>query len=106
MCNHDYSFLAVLFLSACILNPVPNKPIPNDDIPIACENACKNLKRLDCPGWKGTPGKDEVFGTDDDISCTTACIDIVNSDPSVTLNQNCVAVANSCKEVDDCFTNK
>lgn len=103
MCNRGYSFFIVIMLASCWITPRPVTPL-DADVPTACEAACKNLKRLDCPGWKGTPGIDEKFGTQDDVSCFSACVDIVDSDPTVTLNQVCVANSDSCKKVDECFS--
>ena len=85
----------------CVYQPPPDNPIDND--PSNCSAACDNLKRLGCPGWEGSPGKDEQFGTDDDVSCEDVCVDVVNTDPSVTLNQTCTADAESCDEVEACF---
>jgi hypothetical protein len=46
---------------------------------------------------------DEVYGTPDDVSCTQACIELVNADPTFTLAQRCVAQATSCPLADDCL---
>ena len=103
MCNHGYSFLIAIFILGCTINPIPVTPDPIDDKPEACEAACQNLASMKCPGWKGSPGEDEIFGTADDVSCTKTCTEIVNSDPTVTLHQECVAKAGSCLSADQCF---
>ena len=103
MCNHGYSFLILLLLIGCTFNPDPVTPDDPKDVMTQCDLACKNLKRMDCDGWKGSPGEDEVFGTNDDVSCQITCTEIVNSDPTVTLHQLCVAKATSCTDADKCF---
>lgn len=78
-------------------------PVPPDAGTIEdCQDACDNLQRLQCPGWQGSPGPDEIFGTADDMSCVAVCEDIV-ADPAMTLFQLCTAAANSCDEVEACF---
>lgn len=97
---------ALLFLCACGggPGPKPGPPVPDSaGTPEECAYACDNLARLQCPGHEGSPGADEVFGTDDDVPCAQACIDIVTADNTVTLQQRCVAEAASCAQADDCF---
>jgi hypothetical protein len=61
------------------------------------------MAEMKCPGWEGSPGPDEVFGTEDDIPCVEVCIGIVEADPTTTLFPLCTAKAESCDEVDECF---
>jgi len=81
--------------------PIPIPPNPYDP-PELCVEACENLARLLCPGWRGSPGSDEVFGTPDDVPCVDVCALIV-ADPTVTLYQQCTAQAASCEAVEACF---
>jgi len=67
-----------------------------------CQAACDSLARLKCDGWDGSPGKDEVFGTKDDVSCTFVCVDIMD-ESTANLYTACTAQAESCDEIDDCF---
>lgn len=102
------TILIVILLWGCngIIPPdyPPGPPIPKDvNLEESCELACRNLKRMNCDGWKGSPGIDEIFNTKDDIPCFSVCIEIVKSDETVTLNQRCVAESISCKEADRCF---
>lgn len=100
--------MIMLAISGCgPVFPVPPTPGPvepadggtADD----CAAACANLARLYCPGWRGSPGPDEIIGTPDDVPCEQACRDIVTADPTVTLFQRCTAQAKSCAEVEACF---
>lgn len=82
----------------------PGPPVPQDAGTAGeCAAACDNLARMQCPGWQGSPGPDEAYGTVDDVACATACVDIVTSDPTMTLHQRCTAAATSCEGVDACF---
>lgn len=67
-----------------------------------CELACENMTRLKCPGHEGTPGKDEIAGTDDDVSCADACFDFSTANPPVDMQTGCVISATSCHAVDSC----
>lgn len=70
-----------------------------------CNQACTNMTKLECDGWKGSPGSDEIFGTIDDISCTEICIVISSPDSIINLCPKCVSLAISCEEVDACYGN-
>lgn len=86
-----------------VLDP-PGPPEPEDAGTIDdCGPACKNLERLQCPGWRGSPGADEIWGTADDYSCETACRNIMYQDPTATLYPICTAQAESCEAVEWCF---
>lgn len=92
--------LLVVFLSRCgPITPIP--PNPYDPVEY-CDAACNNLFKLGCPGWEGSPGEDEQFGTEDDISCVDVCKAVVE-EPTATLHQKCTAEASSCEEVEACF---
>lgn len=102
------SLVLLAALCACKHVPdviyIPGPPVPEDAGKAEeCAAACANLERMQCPGWEGSPGFDEVYGTPDDVSCTAACVEIVESGPTVTLNQRCTAAATSCEQVDACF---
>lgn len=107
--THVYCILFVIILISCqIPDPVYPGPDPvpnNSDIPKLCELACKNMEKMNCEGWQGSPGNDNIFGTVDDVSCSDVCIDIMNQEPSITLHPKCVAEANSCERADECFIN-
>ncbi len=82
----------------------PGPPVPPDAGTVDdCDDACDNLAWLSCPGWEGSPGPDEVFGTIDDVSCAEVCRVIVGGDSTATLHQVCTAAAATCEAVDQCF---
>lgn len=99
---------AVVFAASCKHVPdviyLPGPPVPEEaGTEEECAAMCATLERMQCPGWDGSPGPDEVHGTPDDVSCAVACVDIVSSHHTVTLNQRCVAAATDCEQVDACF---
>lgn len=103
------AFAALFFLAtACntipdVVDP-PGPPVPDEAGDASdCEAACATLARLQCPGWRGSPGPDEIVGTADDVPCARACRAIVSSDRTVTLQQRCTATATTCEAVDRCF---
>lgn len=71
--------------------------------PEDCAPACATMERLQCPGFRGSPGPDEEFGTSDDVACARACVELVNADPTFTLAQRCIAQATSCEAADRCL---
>lgn len=66
-----------------------------------CKAACDNLRGMNCEAGIGSPGQDEVYGTDDDVPCETVCRDFMM--PPASLHPGCVAQAKSCNEADRCF---
>ena len=89
--------LLISILQGC--GPVPDLPDPFEDRSEVeyCGAACGNLQWLGCDGWKGSPGPDERFGTDDDVSCEDVCRTV----PEV-LSPKCVSLATDCKGANDC----
>jgi hypothetical protein len=87
----------------CACGPLPEAPIdtPENERDF-CSAACDKLAELQCPGWRGSPGLDEIFGTDDDISCSRVCNELV-VESSVTLHAECTSEATSCAAVERCF---
>lgn len=67
-----------------------------------CAAACDNLGKMQCDGWEGSPGPDEVYGTPDDVGCAQACRDIVGA-TSITLNTVCISRSRSCTQAALCF---
>jgi hypothetical protein len=94
----------VLLLSVVNYSFVGCRTIPVNpyDPPTYCKDACNNLFELNCPGWRGSPGEDEAFGTTDDVPCIDVCANVV-SEETATLNQACVSHAKTCAEVEACF---
>lgn len=68
-----------------------------------CEGACSNLERLRCGGWDGSPGIDDIWGTEDDIGCVEICDDL-NQDPFFEMKMECTTKALTCNQVDDCWS--
>jgi len=93
----------VIALAGCSpIKPAPTDPGDYSD-PSGCAEACANLEKLGCPGWRGSPGKDETLGTADDVSCEEVCRNVVESGATTTLHQRCTSKAKSCEAMDDCF---
>lgn len=104
MIEVNMKHLAILILlSACNFIPDPVVPEPTDDVVELCALACSNMQKLDCPGWEGSAGEDDEYGTADDVSCEAVCIDIENNGTDISLHPGCVAVASSCEKADECF---
>ena len=94
-------FLAIALLrwfGGCSWLPIPSDPLWDD--PEYCQPACDNLFRLNCPGWQGSPGVDEIFGTTDDIPCVDVCL---NHEMPQRIFPRCTAKAESCEAVERCF---
>lgn len=81
---------------------VPVPPLPPDAENV-CEKSCDNLGMLKCPGWDGSPGADEKFGTADDISCAQVCRERIPVDPDLVFYHRCMATAVSCKAAEACY---
>lgn len=97
-------YLLALLLIACVRKDMPPLPVtPNQDEAEDCPAACETMERYQCPGWRGSPGADDVYGTEDDVPCDQACREIVTADISASLNQQCVAMSTSCRMVERCF---
>lgn len=93
----------VLLLASCAHSPTPiPTPVENGG-PEDCAPACAAMARMECPGHEGSPGRDDEYGTADDVSCADACVELVNADPTFTLAQRCIAQATSCKAADRCL---
>ena len=72
------------------------------DVGKVCNEACQNLLSMQCDGYKGSPGSDDLFGTSDDISCETVCESIMK-EPGFDLYPECTSKAPSCEAVEACF---
>jgi hypothetical protein len=70
--------------------------------PDDCEAACDNLLELGCDGAEGSPGPDEEYGTPDDVPCADVCREIM-TEGGITMHPACVAEAESCEAVEECF---
>lgn len=93
-------------LSACLLLSACLRPLPADhadEDPAGCPGFCGALERMQCPGWRGSHGRDETFGTPDDLTCERACEAVLASSPYAVLHLECTAAAQSCAEADKCF---
>lgn len=96
------AFAFGLYLAGC--GPMPGPPIePEGGTKEDCPSACANLQDLRCPGWRGSPGPDGVFDTEDDVSCIDVCIYMMTVDETMTLFPICTAQAADCDEVEECF---
>jgi hypothetical protein len=69
-----------------------------DDV---CSEACVNLAELGCDGAEGSPGVDEVYGTEDDVPCDVICRETIAA--GVDMHPICVAAAPTCEAADECF---
>lgn len=91
--------LIVYNCGSVVVDPVEPEPLPD---PYACDSACTTMGFLGCDGWRGSPGKDEVFGTSDDVSCSEVCTELSQPGSIINLCPKCVSTASSCEEVDNC----
>lgn len=89
--------LAVLMFMRC----APVDDWGDSGTPDDCPAACDNLDRLECDGADGSPGPDEEFGTADDRPCEAVCRGVMGE--GVTMHPACVADAESCDAVEECF---
>jgi hypothetical protein len=74
-------------------------------IPQVCKDACANLRKLHCPGERGSPGKDEQYGTKDDVTCDRVCADLETAAKTAapySLHPACIKAAGSCSAVAAC----
>lgn len=98
--------LALLVLDGCgaVWGPVGPSPVePVDQDPNGCAAACGRLRALGCPAADGSPGRDEVFGTEDDEPCEAVCRGVVGAYNGSTLHQKCTSEAEDCEAVERCF---
>ena len=87
----------VLLLTGCV--PLPYVP-PDADTETLCRLACDNMERLEVPGWEGSPGVDEVYGTDDDVACSVVCVDTETA--GYPFNARCIAGAGTRVDAEGC----
>lgn len=92
--------LGMLVVSACSIGP--NDDWEDGGSPDDCHAACDNLAKLGCPGAEGSPGPDEEYGTQDDVSCAEVCQNVME-EGGISMHPACVASADNCSEADECF---
>jgi hypothetical protein len=94
------------FLTACPgVMRVPDAGAATRQVPPECSEACATLRQLHCPGERGSPGKDERYGTADDVSCERVCADLelaAKEAPGFSLHPACISAASSCAQVNQC----
>lgn len=95
---HNLLWLAT-FAATSLLSCSGAKPPAENG---TCRSACANLQALGCDGYLGSPGYDEEYATEDDLTCVNVCLDISN-DPAGELYLDCTTSAQSCRAVDRCF---
>jgi hypothetical protein len=106
--------LAIVMLGSAAISPCTQPtPVVQPDAQVvipeagsACASACARMKRLHCPGWEGSPGKDGRFGTPDDDSCTVVCKNTERAAvdaPGISLKPACIARAKTCDSALDCY---
>jgi hypothetical protein len=98
-------FVAIfLFVSCGGANPIqPGPPVPELEAERVCMSSCLNLAKLQCPGYEGSPGADEEFGTEDDVPCSKVCVDLAKDDPASIPYHNCMSGVGSCEAAEACF---
>ena len=95
-------WLTVLMLPALVFacggpkDPGPVAPTPDE------VDACAAFCSMECPGSEGTPGYDEVYGTEDDVSCTEACNDVL-AGPEFDGNRACLDTVTTCMQAEECI---
>ena len=98
----DFFIFVILLASFFACVEYQDQEWTDDSTPDDCRAACANLARLQCPGWEGSPGADETFGTEDDKSCEEVCREVMDLGET-TLYPKCTAKAESCEAVEACF---
>lgn len=68
-----------------------------------CDAACENMERLGCEEGKGSPGPDEQYGTEDDVSCLEVCRNVMGGDDGIPIRPICVSKVDACENVGDCY---
>jgi hypothetical protein len=105
--------IVMLALAPCAEAPPP-APVTPGPAPLpapieperTCREACANMARLGCEGWKGSPGEDERWMTADDVPCWRVCetVEIEAIDArGLSLRPECVSAAATCRTADECF---
>lgn len=89
-----------LTLGWVVMGCGPLAPVP-DDLPGQCAAACENMRRLDVPGWEGSPGEDEQLGTGDDVACWRVCVDTEAG--GYPFNARCLSVAITREGAEACY---
>ena len=84
-------------LCACHLDPLPTDP------GAGCEQAAARIVELQCPGWQGSPGVDDVFGTGDADELPLVDVCRVTEREGADWKTECVAAALDCAGVEACF---
>lgn len=69
------------------------------EAPANCAAACARMKQLNHKGALGSPGPDQVYGTDDDVPCPVACVEMERISP---FNLPCISNAVSKSAIDAC----
>ena len=95
-------FTALLFIVVMFNGCAPLDDHEDGGTPDDCAAACANLEQLGCDGAEGSPGVDEEYGTEDDVPCEDVCRDVMEG--GITMHPACVAAAESCEAVDECFS--
>lgn len=92
--------LVIAFILAC----GPNYIIKDAETVLdQCKRACVRMEQLKCDnGWQGSPGQDEVYGTDDDEACIDVCV-MVEINPEVDFELECVSGADDCSAYEACY---
>ena len=103
-------FVAVVVLAALLITGcgaidivVDTDPVLDTDVDAGggCRGACSNIAELGCDGAEGSPGPDEVYGTEDDVPCAEVCEETEGA--GVSMETGCVSAADDCDAVDACF---
>ena len=100
-------FIFLYFLATLESGCGPTKIIKEDDKLIDagtiedCKSACDIMENFKYPGWRGSPGKDNKFGTEDDPGCVASCEDVFNQGSHI--GQGCIKNAGSYLEINNCF---
>jgi hypothetical protein len=84
---------------------VPDAGAATRQVPPECSEACATLRRLHCAGERGSPGRDERYGTADDVSCERVCADLeaaAKEVPAYSLHPACISASSSCSAVAAC----
>lgn len=67
-----------------------------------CDAFCEALADMRCDGANGSPGRDGIDGTSDDVPCVTICLHTQRNDPWADGDAECVRKADTCTSAETC----
>lgn len=101
-----FTMLCALTLAAC--NLVVDDPTDidtdtdTDASEVTCVDVCVHGTQLGCKFVLGSPGRDYIWGTDDDLSCMEVCNGLWGPDGDSFYKLDCFLRKNTCEDMAEC----